>query len=160
MATVAVVGLGTMGAGIAEVFARAGLTVTAVEADADALSRGMAILDGSLGKALETRSDTFETLCGSWAGFKLARYLMLFTGEARYGDWIERLFYNGAGAALPRSGLRLNLLPGYRTTRRCYDKHQNGTGQENFGTRFEKTEIAWRAGRVRSAPKTRIPRLG
>jgi DUF1680 family protein len=57
--------------------------------------------NGSLGKALETRSDTFETPCGSWAGFKLARYLMEFTGEARYGDWIERLFYNGIGAALP-----------------------------------------------------------
>lgn len=57
--------------------------------------------DGSLGKSLDTRSDTFETLCGSWAGFKLSRYLMQFTGEARYGDWIERLFYNGAGAALP-----------------------------------------------------------
>ena len=26
---------------------------------------------------------------------------MQFTGEARYGDWIERLFYNGIGAALP-----------------------------------------------------------
>ncbi len=63
--------------------------------------------DGSLGKALETRSDTFETLCGSWAGFKLSRYLMQFTGEARYGDWIERLFYNGAGAAL-------SLRPGGR----------------------------------------------
>jgi DUF1680 family protein len=57
--------------------------------------------DGSLGRALETRSDTCETSCGSWAGFKLARYLMLFTGEARYGDWIERVFYNGIGAALP-----------------------------------------------------------
>jgi len=57
--------------------------------------------DGSLGKALETRSDTFETICGSWAGFKLSRYLMQFTAEARYGDWIERLFYNGVGASLP-----------------------------------------------------------
>ena len=57
--------------------------------------------DGSLGRALDTRSDTFETSCGSWAGFKLSRYLMQFTGEARYGDWIERLFYNGIGAALP-----------------------------------------------------------
>ncbi len=47
-----VVGLGTMGAGIAEVFARAGLTVTAVEADPDALSRGMAILARSLGRAV------------------------------------------------------------------------------------------------------------
>jgi hypothetical protein len=58
-------------------------------------------LDGSLGKSLETRSDTFETSCGSWAGFKLSRYLLRFTGEARYGDWMERLLYNGIGAALP-----------------------------------------------------------
>ncbi len=47
-----VVGLGTMGAGIAEVLAMAGLTVTVVEADPDALSRGIAILDGSLRKAV------------------------------------------------------------------------------------------------------------
>jgi DUF1680 family protein len=43
--------------------------------------------DGSLGKALDTRSDTFETICGSWGGFKLSRYLTQFTGESRYGDW-------------------------------------------------------------------------
>jgi len=46
-----VVGLGTMGAGIAEVLARAGLTVTAVEADPDALARGMSMIHASLGKA-------------------------------------------------------------------------------------------------------------
>jgi uncharacterized protein len=39
-----------------------------------------------------------------WAGFKLAKYLIEFTGEARYGDWIEKLFYNGIGAALPMTG--------------------------------------------------------
>jgi 3-hydroxybutyryl-CoA dehydrogenase len=49
---VAVVGLGTMGAGIAEVFARAGLRVVAIEADEAALSRGLSILDGSLGRAV------------------------------------------------------------------------------------------------------------
>jgi len=38
--TAGVVGLGAMGAGIAEVFARGGLEVTAVEVDADALARG------------------------------------------------------------------------------------------------------------------------
>ena len=71
--------------------------------------------DGSLGKSLETRSDTFETMCGSWAGFKLARYLMQFTGEARYGDWVERLLYNGAGAALPlRPGGRNFYYSDYR----------------------------------------------
>jgi DUF1680 family protein len=57
--------------------------------------------DGSLGAALERRRDTFETPCGSWAGVKLSRYLIAFTGDARYGDWIERLVYNGIGAALP-----------------------------------------------------------
>ena len=57
--------------------------------------------DGALGASLETRLDSFEAPCCSWAGFKLAKYLMAFTGEARYGDWIERLLYNGVGAALP-----------------------------------------------------------
>jgi DUF1680 family protein len=47
---------------------------------------------------------SFETPCGSWAAFKLCRYLMGFTGAAHYGDWIERLFYNGLGAALPMAG--------------------------------------------------------
>jgi DUF1680 family protein len=65
--------------------------------------------DGSLGRSLETRSDCFETSCGSWAGFKLGRYLLRFTGEARYGDWIERLFYNGIGAALPVAGRGRNF---------------------------------------------------
>ena len=57
--------------------------------------------DGALGDSLEVRIDNFETPCGSWAGFKLSQYLMRFTGEARYGDWIETLLYNGIGAALP-----------------------------------------------------------
>ncbi|HET7216999.1 MAG TPA: beta-L-arabinofuranosidase domain-containing protein, partial [Vicinamibacterales bacterium] len=68
--------------------------------------------DGSLGRALDTRSDTAEIVCGSWAGFKMARYLMRFTGEARYGDWIERLFYNGVGAALPLTGPGRNFYYG------------------------------------------------
>ncbi len=56
--------------------------------------------DGSLGRSLEDSPLTFETVCGSWAGFKLGRYLLRFTGEARYGDWMEKLLYNGIGAAL------------------------------------------------------------
>ena len=68
--------------------------------------------DGSLGRALDTRSDTAEIVCGSWAGFKMARYLMRFTGEARYGDWMERLFYNGVGAALPLTGRGRNFYYG------------------------------------------------
>ncbi len=60
--------------------------------------------NGALGKALEEEGSTFETPCGSWGAFKLSRYLMGFTGEARYGDWIEKLTYNGIGAALPMTG--------------------------------------------------------
>lgn len=56
--------------------------------------------DGTLGRSLEARNASFETICGSWAGFKMSRYLTRFTGEARYGDWMERLLYNGVGAAL------------------------------------------------------------
>jgi uncharacterized protein len=57
--------------------------------------------NGNLGKAIETQQNSCEAPCCSWAAFKMARYLMTFTGEARYGDWIERLLYNGIGAALP-----------------------------------------------------------
>jgi 3-hydroxybutyryl-CoA dehydrogenase len=48
----AVVGLGTMGAGIAEVFARAGIGVVAIEADPEALRAGLSALDASLSKAV------------------------------------------------------------------------------------------------------------
>ena len=60
--------------------------------------------NGNLGKSLELQMNTCETPCCSWAAFKLAKYLMRFTGEARYGDWIERLLYNGIGAVLPITG--------------------------------------------------------
>ena len=49
---VAVIGLGTMGAGIAEVFARAGIGVVAIEVDAAALSSGIGTLDASLSRAV------------------------------------------------------------------------------------------------------------
>jgi uncharacterized protein len=57
--------------------------------------------DGALGRSLELYAGHAEIPCGSWAAFKLSRYLMTFTGEARFGDWIETLLYNGIGAALP-----------------------------------------------------------
>jgi hypothetical protein len=57
--------------------------------------------DGELGRRLDTTAFSFETPCGCWAGFKLSKYLMRFTGEARYGDWIEKLLYNGILGALP-----------------------------------------------------------
>jgi DUF1680 family protein len=45
--------------------------------------------------------NSFETQCGDFAVFKLCKYLMTITGDARYGDWIERLVYNGLAATIP-----------------------------------------------------------
>jgi 3-hydroxybutyryl-CoA dehydrogenase len=49
---VGVVGLGTMGAGIAEVFARNGIEVVAVEVAAGALERGQGFVSKSTGRAV------------------------------------------------------------------------------------------------------------
>ena len=52
LSEVGVVGLGTLGAGIAEVFGRAGLSVTAVDVGDAALQRGREHLEQSLGRAV------------------------------------------------------------------------------------------------------------
>jgi uncharacterized protein len=57
--------------------------------------------DGSLGRSLDVFGYHAEIPCGSWAAFKLSMYLMRFTGEARFGDWIETILYNAMGATLP-----------------------------------------------------------
>lgn len=49
---------------------------------------------GLRGKSLTSTHAHFETPCGSYAHLKLARYLIGFTGDARYGDGIERVLYN------------------------------------------------------------------
>ena len=58
--TVGVIGLGTMGAGIVEVFARNGIDVVAVEVDGPAIEHGKAVLGGSTGRALARGKMTQE----------------------------------------------------------------------------------------------------
>jgi uncharacterized protein len=57
------------------------------------------------GKALLARlsqtTNTAEIQCGTWAAFKMAKYLIRCTGDAQYGDWVERLAINGIGATIP-----------------------------------------------------------
>jgi hypothetical protein len=54
---------------------------------------------GELYASLQTTVDHFETPCGSYAAIKLARYLLCATGDARYGDDLERVLMNGVLAA-------------------------------------------------------------
>lgn len=49
---------------------------------------------GQLGESLQSSHAHFETPCGAYAHFKLARYLLRITAEARYGDGLERVLYN------------------------------------------------------------------
>jgi uncharacterized protein len=55
---------------------------------------------GALGASLTATRDHFETPCCFYAHSKLARYLMSFTGEARYGDGLERVLLNTILGAL------------------------------------------------------------
>jgi DUF1680 family protein len=49
---------------------------------------------GALYESLTGTHRGFETPCGSYAHFKLTRYLLRVTRDGRYGDSMERVFYN------------------------------------------------------------------
>jgi DUF1680 family protein len=57
--------------------------------------------EGKLAESLDSTHNHFETPCGSYAHFKLARYLARITGESRFGDSLERMLYNGILATKP-----------------------------------------------------------
>ena len=54
-----------------------------------------------LGRSLFTQPASFETPCGAYGHFKIARYLLTVTGDAHYGDSIERVLYNTVLGARP-----------------------------------------------------------
>jgi len=49
---------------------------------------------GRLGESLESTHASFETPCGAYAHFKITRYLLRMTRNPKYGDSMERVFYN------------------------------------------------------------------
>ena len=51
--------------------------------------------------SLSNTHASFETPCGSYAHFKLTRYLLRVTRDARYGDSMERVMYNTVLGAKP-----------------------------------------------------------
>jgi DUF1680 family protein len=52
-------------------------------------------------KSLTGSHASFETPCGSYAHFKLTRYLLRVTRDSRYGDSMERVMYNTVLGSLP-----------------------------------------------------------
>ena len=51
--------------------------------------------------SLTKTHSSFETPCGSYAHFKLTRYLLRVTRDSRYGDSMERVMYNTILGAKP-----------------------------------------------------------
>jgi DUF1680 family protein len=56
---------------------------------------------GGLYASLTNTRSSFETPCGSYAHFKLTRYLLRVTRDGRYGDSMERVLYNTVLGAKP-----------------------------------------------------------
>ena len=55
----------------------------------------------ALAKSLTATHSSFETPCGAYGHFKVARYLMRATGDSKYGDSMERVLYNTILGAKP-----------------------------------------------------------
>ncbi|MBV9301142.1 MAG: glycoside hydrolase family 127 protein [Acidobacteriaceae bacterium] len=56
---------------------------------------------GKLGESLISTHASFETPCGSYAHFKVGRYLLRITRDSQYGDSMERVMYNTVLGAKP-----------------------------------------------------------
>ena len=56
---------------------------------------------GEIGESLTKTHSSFETPCGSYAHFKITRYLLRVTRDSRYGDSMEKVLYNTILGAKP-----------------------------------------------------------
>jgi hypothetical protein len=56
---------------------------------------------GEMGESLTKTHASFETPCGAYGHFKITRYMLRVTGDSRYGDSMERVFYNTILGARP-----------------------------------------------------------
>ena len=72
-------------------------------------------------------ANDFETPCGCYANVNLDRYLLRFTGDAKYGDNLERVLFNGMLATLP-------MQPDGRTF--YYSDYHPGARKQYFPSRW------------------------
>ena len=100
-----------------------------------------------------------EITCSTWAVFKLSRYLLEFTGDARYADWAEKVLYNCMAAELPiKPGGKIQYYADYYVlgARKCCDDGRTVTSGVTFewpcctgtlpGTVAEYANLAWFTG--------------
>ncbi len=80
---------------------------------------------GKLADSIEAIGSHFEAPCGSYANTNLDRYLLRFTGDAKYGDNMERVLLNGMLGALP-------MQPDGRTY--YYADYRSGARKSYFGS--------------------------
>jgi uncharacterized protein len=78
-----------------------------------------------LNASLTNTHNSFETPCGSYAHFKLSRYLLRVTRDSRYGDSMERVMYNTVLGAKPmQSDGRAFYYADYNFAgKKVYSKH-------------------------------------
>jgi DUF1680 family protein len=79
-----------------------------------------------LNASLANTHNSFETPCGSYAHFKVTRYLLRVTSDSRYGDSMERVMYNTVLGAKPmRSDGRAFYYADYNFAgRKVYSNHR------------------------------------
>jgi hypothetical protein len=77
---------------------------------------------GEMGASLTDTHASFETPCGSYGHFKIARYLIRITGDSRYGDSMEKVLYNTILGAKP-------MKPGGQT---FYYSDYNNSGSKFY----------------------------
>ena len=76
---------------------------------------------GEIGASVAKSHSSFETPCGSYAHFKITRYLARVTRDSRYGDSMERVLYNCILGAKPikRTATGSTTPTTTTTDRRC-----------------------------------------
>ena len=81
---------------------------------------------GALGDSLSKTHQSFETPCGSYAHFKLTRYLLQVTRDSRYGDSMEQVMYNTVLGAKPlqRDGRAFYYSDYNFSGRKTYSPHR------------------------------------
>jgi DUF1680 family protein len=77
---------------------------------------------GEMGASLSNTHASFETPCGAYGHFKIARYLIRITGDSRYGDSMEKVLYNTILGAKP-------MKPGGQT---FYYSDYNNSGSKFY----------------------------